>query len=395
MASDITETQDMDVQDSGYSDPSDFTSDSGYDGQVTSESSYNESYNPSLSEQVQSLGFSNVQDDQDARYRLLESYQQLQDQNNQWAQYYNQTAQSLNEYQQQAQQWQQLQQSQQWQQYQQWQQQQQQQQQQPQQQAQPEEPQHWWAPPQVDLDEVAKYRVQQVNPETGQIETVWAQGTPQEIINGSQEYASYLENWADGIVRRPNEVLPSIIEQEFDKLFASRYGALVEYNNNYFQAQQQQQTVQDINNRNADWVYQIDPRTNEFVRDANGQQVLTPQGQAVTQYVNYFRGIGVDDPSTLWDLATRMYAGDISSAQLQQHQQQAEAAQAAAQRNVQYQQPAPAPAPAPVQPAQYAESIAPAGGSLAFSEDPISRSQNPHMSAGEKLRQQGLTDGLF
>ena len=41
MASDITETQDMDVQDSGYSDPSDFTRDSGYDGQVTSESSYN------------------------------------------------------------------------------------------------------------------------------------------------------------------------------------------------------------------------------------------------------------------------------------------------------------------------------------------------------------------
>ena len=374
MASDITETQDMDVQDGGYAEPSDFTSDSGYDGQVTSESSYNEPYSPSLSEQVQSLGFSNVQDDQDARYRLLESYQQLQDQNNQWAQYYNQTAQSLNEYQQQAQQWQQ-------------------QQQQPQ--AQSQEPQHWWAPPQIDLDEVAKYRVQQVNPETGQIETVWAHGTPQEIINGSQEYASYLENWADGIVRRPHEVLPSIIEQEFDKLFASRYGALVEYNNNYFQAQQQQQTVQDINSRNADWVYQIDPRTNDFVRDANGQQVMTPQGQAVTQYVNYFRDIGVDDPSTLWDLATRMYAGDISSAQLQQQQQQAEAAQAAAQRNVQYQQPAPAPAPAPVQPAQYAESIAPAGGSLAFSEDPISRSQNPHMSAGEKLRQQGLTDGLF
>ena len=86
MASDITETQDMDVQDSGYSDQSDFTSDSGYDGQVTSESSYNEPYSPSLSEQVQSLGFSNVQDDQDARYRLLESYQQLQNQNEQRAQ---------------------------------------------------------------------------------------------------------------------------------------------------------------------------------------------------------------------------------------------------------------------------------------------------------------------
>jgi len=396
MATDISEFDGTDVEpqidhtETSY----ETTGDSGYDTSSVEPVSYDEAdVGYSLADQVRELGFADVQDDSDAQMRLLDSYQQLQAQNNQFSQYYTDTAQNLQYYQNQADQYQQLQGSEQWRQYQEW------QQQQPQQEAQAEsaEPQHWWSPPEYDVDAANRYRIQQVNPETGQIETVWAPNTPQEVIDSSTQYAEYLENWADGIVRRPHEVFPQMIEHEFDKLFASRFSAIMEYNNNNYVQQQQEQLVSDINQRNADWVYQVDPVTNQYLQDADGNLVMSPQGQAVTQYVNYFRQLGIEDPQTLWNLATRMYAGDISSARLESASQQVPQ-----QQPLNTAPPTPAPAPAPVQapapapqPAAFAEHIPAAGGSFGLAEDPYSRSQNPHLTAGDKLRQQGLADGLF
>ena len=347
---------------------------------------------PTLAEQVSGLGFTDVQDDSDARYRLLEHYQQLSDANQQWSQY--------SEQQQQQQQQQQYAQQQQ---YYAQQQQAAQQQQYAQQQQQAEQPTgpvqditgvaHWWNPPGVELNDAEKYRENKVNPETGEIYTDWKEGTPAEIISGAESHVGYLEQWANDIIRNPQNVLPNIIEQEFDKLFADRYSALIAYNNQQTSVGHQEHAVQEITARNADWLYNTNPVNNEPLRDNFGQLVLSPQGEAVTKYINYFRGMGIDDPSTLWDLATRMYSGDISTSQ-QQHQQQLASAEPQVQQQVGHVQQQVQP-PSAQDTLRQATHIPPAGGSVPSGSNPSPYSQNPHASAGDKLRQQALTDGLF
>ena len=165
---------------------------------------YSDSAGQSLSQQVSELGFTDVADDADARYRLLEHYQQLQDANNQWSEYNQQQQQQYQQYQQQKQQEQQYRQ----QQYQQ--QQYNAQQQALQQQAQPEEPTgpvqditgvaHWWNPPGTTLEELEQYRENRVHPETGEIYTDWKEGTPAEVISGAETHVGYLEQWANDII---------------------------------------------------------------------------------------------------------------------------------------------------------------------------------------------------
>lgn len=397
MATDISE--DMEVSEN---EPTETIADAAVDDVVLENTSpevpveaaqetYQEPTGPTLAQQVSELGFTDVADDADARYRLLEHYQQLQEANNQWSEYTQRQQQEQQARQQQYQQYQQ-------QQYY------AQQQAQQQQQAQPEEPTgpvqditgvaHWWNPPGTTLEEVETYRENKVHPETGEIYTDWKEGTPADVISGAESHVGYLEQWANDIIRNPQKVLPNIIEQEFDKLFADRYSSMIAYQQQQTATMQKEQTVQDITERNADWLYMASPVDNQPLRDNSGQLVLSPQGEAVTKYINYFRGMGIDDPSTLWDLATRMYSGDISTSQLQQQPQQTYVEPQAQQQQVghvqqQVQQP-------PVKDTlRQATHIPSAGGSVPSGSNPSPFSQNPHASAGDKLRQQALTDGLF
>jgi len=338
-----------------------------------------------LADQVSALGFADVQDESDAQYRLLDSYQQLQNQNAQWSDFYQQQQQHYSQQQQMAeygQEYLDLQRDPSWQQYQD---QQDQAEQQGQAEQQPTGQEHWWAPPEIDMEDLERWRTQKVDPQTGEIYADWVDGTPQEVKEDAEDYVAYLEDWADNIIRSPQDVLPGIIEQEFDKLFKSRYSALMQYNQQYQQEVSNHTEVDAINQRNADWVYQVDPRTNQYLSDANGNLVLSPQGEAVTNYINYFRGQGITDPSSLWELATRMYSGDLSVSQQQQQQQQYHETQQTQQRNMEYLQQANANE-------GYIES---AGGSIPPTENPTARSQNPTASAGDKLRQQALADGFF
>jgi hypothetical protein len=213
---------------------------------------------------------------------------------------------------------------------------------------------------------------------------VGGDGTPLKVKTGAEQYANYIEDWAEKLLRRPQEVLPQIIEQEFNKLFPAAYSKIIEYTSDQYSGMQQQAAVNDINTRNADWVYQRDPRTQNYVQDVNGSPVLSQEGAAVTGYINYFRQQGISDPNTLWDLATRMYAGDLSASMLSQQQQQVQQTYAAQERNMQHLQ--------SQSPASYIPSAA---GSIPPPYEPEAPSQNPHLSAGEKLRQQAIADGLF
>ena len=323
---------------------------------------------PTLAEQVESLGFSGVSDDTEAANRLLESYHQIQDQNSQWADHYQRQAQ---ETQQQAQHQQQQNQE-----YLQWQQDQAQQQQQA---TTDELNESWWGAPDFNYDDAQRYRQQFQTPE-GELYWDWSANTPPAVRQQAEDYVNHIEKWTEDITRRPHEVLPGIIEQEFDKLFADRYGAVMKWQQSYQQEATKQQAVQQIHERNADWVYQKDSRSGQHVQDVSGNLVLSQEGQAVTNYINHLRESGIHDPQQLWQLATRMYAGDIATQRMYGQQQQVSSQQQTLQRNMDHLQ-------------RGAEHVPSAGGSIPRPETPTT--QNSRLSAGDKLRQQALEDGLF
>jgi len=333
---------------------------------------------------VNELGF-DVDDSTDAQNILLDSYQQAYEHNQQWQQYHE------NQQQQQAQQQQQ------------YQQQMQQMQQQAQygqhfqqlvqdprfqdwatgltQEEQQAEPEHWWSPPELNQDDIAQWREQHQNTQTGQWDWGWKYGTPSDVVQAADKYVNYHEDWAQNLARNPQEVLPQIIEQEFDKLFVDRYGQLLDEFSDRQASQRTEQKVADINQRNSDWVYQSDGQGGQ-ARDYNGQLVLTPEGQEVIGYVNNLRQSGMTNPEHLWSTATQMMAGRIATGVLQQQQQAQQYSDANQQRNMQHLQ-------------RGAGYIPNREGSVAPAENPNPHSQNPRASAGEKLRQQALSDGLF
>jgi hypothetical protein len=325
---------------------------------------------PSLSDQVRDLGFSDIGSEGEAANRLLESYSQLQNQNQQWADHYQQAVDNQS----QQQQHQDYQRAQDYDQYRQW-----QNQNQSQQQQQQDQENHWWNPPEFSYEEAQQYRQQYQTPE-GQLYWDWSPNTPPEVVQGAEDYVKHVEQWTEDLTRRPHEILPQIIETEFDRLFADRYGAVMQWQQQYYDQHQQQRGVQEIHERNADWVYQKDLRTGQYQQDTNGGLVLSQEGQAVTNYINQFRESGVTDPQQLWQLATRMYAGDIATKKMYGQKQQASSQQQALQRNMEHLQ-------------RGAEHVPSAGGSIPRPSSPSS--QNSRLSAGEKLRLQALEDGLF
>ena len=90
----------------------------------------------------------------------------------------------------------------------------------------------------------------------------------------------------------------------------------------------------------------------------------------------------MQDPDQLWQTATQMLAGRMASSRLGEMQQQMAAQQSGQDRNVRHLQ-------------RGAGYIPNRGGSVAPPENPSPNSQNQHLSAGDKLRQQALSDGLF
>ena len=325
---------------------------------------------PGFLDHVQGAGFQDVQSVEDAQSRLLDAYSQAQnltdhliDQND----FLQQQAQQANQWADYGRRWMDLQQDPGYQGY-------VQQGQQPQEQA-PQEPEGWWAPPEVDQDEVQRWREQMQDPQTGALYWDWRADTPPEIKNAAEKYVGYVQQWTDDLTSRPQEVLPKIVEKEFDRLFLDRMSTLYQEQNNQWSQINQQNAVEDINNRNADWLYQTDPRTNQLMTDRQGQPVMSQEGQQVTGYVQQLRQSGMTDPNQIWNVATQLMAGQIATGMVSNQA-------AASERNMEHLQ-------------RGAGHIPDRSGSVPTESTPSPRSQNQHLSAGEKLRQQALADGLF
>ena len=153
---------------------------------------------------------------------------------------------------------------------------------------------------------------------------------------------------------------------------------LYEQQNHQLAQSRRQNTVNNINGRNADWLYEYDSRTGQAYVDQGGQPVMSNEGMEVTSYVRDLRQSGMTDPEQIWNVATQMMAGQIATGLVAQQQQGA----AGSQRNMDHLQ-------------RGAGHISDRSGSVPTRSNPSPRSQNRHLTAGEKLRQQALADGLF
>lgn len=252
----------------------------------------------SLLDQMQMLGFQDLQSEEDARSRLIAAYQERERQLEQIASRYQQVT-PLAQY---GQQYLQLMQNPAFQQF--------------QAQAQPgvtqTQPQedNWWSPPKYDAIMAEKYREVKVDPATGEQRVEWKANTPAEVRSAVEAHSSYLEKWADDLVRRPQEVLPKIIRAEFDKYFDERYGSI-----------QQQAEVDQLANQiktyHSDWMYRKDPRTNQTIEGE-----LTPDGQRAMGYLQEAMQMGIGSPQQQWRYVERCMTADYAQFSQQQNQQQ-------------------------------------------------------------------------
>ena len=152
-----------------------------------------EPYQPGFLDHLGTMGFTGVDSVEDGQSRLLNSYMEAQqltnhliDQNDYLQQSSRQAAQ-MADY---GQRWVQMQSDPTYQAF-------VQQQQQPQ-----PEPEGWWAPPEINQEEVQRWRHQVQDPNTGSIYWDWRHDTPHEVRNAAENYVGYVEKWTDDLTSR-------------------------------------------------------------------------------------------------------------------------------------------------------------------------------------------------
>jgi len=194
----------------------------------------------------------------------------------------------------------------------------------------PAKPEPWWNPPKFDPASIERYRTVTVDADGNQV-TDWAPNTPDEIKRAAVEYQNYLEDWADKLVRRPQEVLPQIIRQEVESLLEERLTSRE-------QTQQNQQFIQQVFQQNEGWLYEHDPISGEVVRDpVSGSPKLTQEGNMFLECLDYVENSGVTNPQAQWQMAVALFDQRNLAAQ-QQPQPQSVQQQAEPEQTLEQQQ---------------------------------------------------------
>lgn len=122
-------------------------------------------------------------------------------------------------------------------------------------------PKHWWSPPAADLEEARRYLV-----ETDEGRE-WKPDTPPELRAKVEAHVAYVQSFQHRLLERPQEVLPQIIEHEFDRLFEERYGSRVK-------EREAQDFWGGVWEQEGDWAFRVDPLTNR-----PDQNRMSPAGE--------------------------------------------------------------------------------------------------------------------
>lgn len=229
----------------------------------------------------------------------------------------------------------------------------------------PAGPDPWWNPPKFDTTWIEKWRDVTLD-ENNQPVVGWKQNTPREVREAAEQYQAYLENWATDLVQRPQEVLPKVIEQEFNRLFEERI-------NQREQSREFEELAEQIRTQNANWMY---------TQDTRGNPTLTPEGQMMTEILAEIGDAGVTDPRMQWELAVARFDYINRQRAAQQEQAAAQPETTADQKRKQH-----------LKRGAVSSGLQNRRGTVAAPEEVSQRSQNPNLTPGQQLLQQLRQDG--
>ncbi len=219
----------------------------------------------------------------------------------------------------------------------------------------------WWKPPAVDYSRAAQYRTVSADGTPA-----WKPETPADLKQAYDAAQAYHDQWANDLVRRPNEVLPKIIRQEAEKIVQEMLGQTTS------QAQEQQLKQQVF--KDNDWLFEKDP-----VSGAPRYGQLTAEGQVLNQFYIEAEQRGADF-AFAWDYAYAKYQALKAKSVASRETQAATAAEADAALKEKFLNRGNGPLPA-------------RGASLAKPGDGRNGSQNPRLKPGQKLLAQMRADG--
>ena len=240
----------------------------------------------------------------------------------------------------------------------------------------PQEAPKWWSPPAI-KDTYKSFIVR--DPQTGK--EIISPDAPFEAQNALREYQAYTADFARKLVTDPENTLKPFVEQ----VAMQKAQELVQQQLGQYSTQNY---VQDLERQNSDWLY-----------DQQGQ--VTPEGQAIQQYISQAAEIGIQDPKARWQFATGMLQRDLLNLRYQQMQQQGVNPPAMQDVPPGQGQPVAAPQAAP----QPADPVAQKN--MQFLRERATRTPNrsagttepqaprPRMSFEDRLKSQLVTDGVI
>ena len=237
---------------------------------------------------------------------------------------------------------------------------------------QPETP-SWWNPPAI-KDTYKSYIVR--DPESGK--EIISPDAPYEAQTALREYQAYTADFARKLVTDPENTLKPFVEQ----VAQQKAQEMVSQHLGNYSAQNY---VSELEQQNADWLY-----------DQQGN--VTPEGQAIQQYISQAAQMGIQDPQSRWSYATGMLQRDLLNMRYQQNAEQQQQAQQAQQAPPQ-EQVAEQPPAAPADPVEQSN--------MQFLRERATRTPNrsagttepqaprQRMSFEDRLKSQLVTDGVI
>lgn len=129
-------------------------------------------------------------------------------------------------------------------------------------------------------------------------EVVWKANTPAEIRAQVDAYEQQVDRWSNDLVYRPQEALSPVISEIVNRQVQENLQQILA-------EQSQRQFIEELRQKN-DWMYQRDPRTNQVAVDARtGNVLLTPDGQRTMEYVARAEQMGITNIHDQWTFANQ------------------------------------------------------------------------------------------
>ena len=142
--------------------------------------------------------------------------------------------------------------------------------------------------------------------------TDWRAGTPADVVQAGTKFAKWGQEFHSQFQSDPEAALAPVMEARDARILEQARNLVRQELGQQFT---QRETHYDLSNKvreNASWIFQADPATGQPLRDPRtGAEVYSPAGYRFHQRIDELRASGVNDPRTLWNLATQLLVSDL------------------------------------------------------------------------------------